>query len=139
MRAFLLLGALTFSFYAQATETVNFTYFGNEGRNRIYLSCYYVENAVDSILAELGATNVDTRCTGGIDYGFYTPVRVTTKFDLPVNANTVKIKSDFNSNCYFDVKFINNLVRNVEGLEKLSGSSHCFNSDSSYNFTLQLK
>lgn len=138
MKTLTLLVTLMAGAFAQATETVNFTYFGNEGRNRIHLSCHYAENAVDQILGQIGATDVDVRCTGGIDYGFYTPVSITAKFNLPTTA-TVKVESDFNTNCFFDTKFVDALVRSNDNITKVNGRSHCFDSDSRYNYTLEIK
>lgn len=138
MKFFVFLMLLSTSVFAQTPEKVDFTYFGNEGRNRIYLSCYYVESAVDDILNQIDAKNVDSYCSGGINNGFNTPVRVNAKFLLPSVPKTIVIKSDFNSNCYFETKFIENLVRSSSRIKKVSGSTHCFSSDSNYRITLEL-
>lgn len=138
MKALVLISAMIFSVYAQANESVNFTYFGNEGRNRIFLSCNYAESSVDQLLHEMGATDIDVRCTGGIDFGFYTPVRISAKFNLPAATELIEIRSDYRSNCYFDVSFINHLIKKNSKLEKVNGTSHCFSSDSRYSFKIQL-
>lgn len=139
MKAFILLGALLFNAQAHAADFINFTFFGNEGRNRIYLSCYYAENAVDQILNELGATDIDVRCSGGIDFGRAFPVTIQAKYTLPADARTVEINSDFNTNCYFDTRFIERLVSGNDRLEKVSGSRSCFRSDSRYGYKLEIK
>lgn len=137
MKKFMLLFTLLMAFNA-AAESFNYTFFGTQGHNRVYLSCYYVENAVDNFLTEIGATDITTSCTGGIDYGYYTPVRVHSSFTLPSESKTVKIKSDYNSNCFFDVEYIRFFVNKFDNIKKLNGSSFCSRSESPYRMTLQI-
>lgn len=125
--------------YAQSNEEVGFTYWGYEGRNRSFLSCHYVEGASESILRELDATDINVRCSGGIDFNTYSPVRTTAKFVLPSQEQTVTIKSDYNANCYFDTTFIKEIARESSRIEIVSGSTHCFRPDSRYNITLKIK
>ena len=138
MKLLMLLALVSTSVFAQTPEKVNFTYFGNEGRNRVYLSCYYAEAATENILDQLGAKNVDAYCSGGLNNGFNSPVRIRAQFLLPAIAKTIEIKSDYNSNCYFETKFIENLAKSSARIKKISGSTHCFSSDSRYKYTLQL-
>ena len=73
MKSLLLLMLTTTSVIAQTPENINFTFMGNEGRNRIYLSCYYAESATDSILEQIDAKNVNAYCSGGINNGYNSP------------------------------------------------------------------
>jgi len=141
MKSILLLLAVVFSanLYAQSSESLRMTYWGNEGRNRTFLSCYYVEGSVENILKQLDATDLNVRCSGGIQYNTYSPVSLSAKFVLPVQEQTIKIKSDFNSNCYFDTAFIKELINSSDRIEKVSGSTHCFRPDDRYNITLKIK
>lgn len=134
---FLLLA--TANVYAQTTEKVSMTYFGNEGRNRVYLSCDYVERAAEDILDQLGATDIDVTCTGGLDYGYYTPVSVRASYSLATDAAAATIKSDFNSNCYFDTKFIDTVIRSSDRLSKTRSSGYCFNSESRYQYSVEIQ
>lgn len=138
MKLTLLLMLISSSLFAQTPENLNFTYFGNEGRNRIYLSCYYAESATDNILDQIGAKNVDSYCSGGINNGFNTPVSIRAKYLLPALPTTIELKSDFNSNCYFETKLIENIVRSSSRIQKVSGSTHCFSSDSNYKIVLKI-
>jgi len=134
----LLLVVFSTNLFAQSDEKVRMTYWGNEGRNRVFLSCYYVEGAVENILKELDATDLNVRCTGGIQVNIYSPVNLNAKFVLPEQEQTIKFKSEMGSNCYFDTAFIKELVRSSDRIEKVSGSTHCFRSDSKYNITLKI-
>jgi hypothetical protein len=124
--------------FAQAAESLNFTYFGNEGRNRIYLSCDYAERATEDILVQMGAENIDVRCNGGLDFGYYTPVSINAKFDF-ATTGTVAIESDFNTNCYFDTALVNRMVRKFDNISKVSANSFCFSSDDNYSFELDVQ
>jgi hypothetical protein len=135
----LLLIVFSANVYAQSNEEVGFTYWGYEGRNRSFLSCHYVEGASESILRELDATDVNVRCSGGIEFNTYSPVRASAKFVLPVQEQIVKVKSDFGANCYFDTTFIEEIARASDRIEIVSGSTHCFRPDSRYNITLKIK
>ncbi len=135
----LLLVIFSANLFAHSNEVVKMTYFGNEGRNRIMLSCYYVEGSVENILRDLDAVDVDVRCSGGIQYNTYSPVRVSAKFDLSEVEQTIKIKSEMGSNCYFDTAFIKELINSSDRIEKVSGSTHCFRPNSNYSITLKIK
>lgn len=137
MKKLLVLFTLLMAFNA-AAESFSHTFFGAQGRNRIYLSCYYVERAVDTFLDEIGATDITTTCTGGIDYGYNMPVSVRSSFTLPTETKTVEIKSDFNSNCYFDTEYIRYFVQKFDNVKKLRGSTFCSRSESPYKITLQI-
>ena len=141
MKSILLLLAMVFSanLYAQASESLRLTYWGYEGRNRSFLSCHYVEGSVENILKELDATDVRVRCSGGIEYNTYSPVSLSVKFNLPEQEQTIRIKSDFSSHCYFDTTFLKELIRSTDRIKKISGSTHCFRPDSSYNIRLKIK
>jgi hypothetical protein len=140
MKLFALTLLMVLQFNASASESFNFTYFGNEGSNRVFLSCHYVERAAESIMKQLGAEDVRTDCRGGIDYGMYTPVSVNVNYVLPVAANAITIKSDFNTNCFFDTKFIDQLVRSSARLERGNRATrHCFSSDSNYSYDVVIK
>lgn len=138
MKLTLLLMLISSSLFAQTPENLNFTYFGNEGRNRIYLSCYYAESAVESVLEQMGAKNADVYCSGGINNGSNTPVSIRAKYLLPAIPSTIELESDYNSNCYFETKLIENIVRSSNRVKKRSGSTHCFRSNSNYKFTLKI-
>jgi len=138
MKCFTLLSLIFFSSIAFTSENLQFTYFGNEGRNRIYLSCYYAQNATIELLEKIEAQEIEVSCFGGLDFGFYTPVSIQAEYLLPEKSAMMTIESDFNSNCYFDTRLISELAIQSDKIEILKGRSHCFRSDSFYSFNLQI-
>lgn len=126
--------------FAQTTtqENLRFTYWGNEGRNRIFVSCWYAQNAVEDILDQIGAENVRTTCFGGIDQGPARPVSLNVSYDLPVQTSEVEIRSDWGANCFFDIRFIDELTRRSNRLNTLSGRSTCFRPDTRYHFRIEI-
>lgn len=65
------------------TTNFNISSRGDSGA-RIYYNCDSVENQVESMMIEFGATNVQVRCTGGLNRwgGFATEARVSLKMDV---------------------------------------------------------
>src|SRR5690606_31684455 len=58
-----------------AKEKVSINYSGFEGWGRTYYACDYVEYQAESFLKLFGATEIDVRCTGGIQpYGSAWPI-----------------------------------------------------------------
>ena len=65
------------------SKNFNISSFGDFG-SRIYYNCDSVENAVESMMTDFGATNVSVRCTGGLNRwgGFPTEARVSLSMDV---------------------------------------------------------
>ncbi len=136
----LLISLMFLSSFSAFSETFNFTYTGFEGRTRVFLSCSYAESSALSILETIGATDVTTRCSGGITpVGSAFPVNLTVEFTFPASGTTSEVKSrSFSSNCFFDTKFVTRFASEFKDrVLLLKSRSHCFNSDSSYLFEVQ--
>ena len=73
----------------RVTHEVNATigvWVGHSGK--IYYDCEEAETQIIDFLQQLGATNIDLRCTGGLDHnGFTTLARITGQFDSYVAAS----------------------------------------------------
>jgi hypothetical protein len=110
-------------------KSFTFFYSGFEGRNRVMLSCHYVEGRISEIMNDIKAESFDIDCRGGLDFNWYTPITVTVDFEEHISTNAgeiIDIKSGFNDNCYFDTRFMRRLIDehpNLEALRKREGCS----------------
>lgn len=142
MKKLTLLPILMFSVSAFAT-TVNFTYFGNEGGRQSYYACSYAEDQTASYLEELGATNIDVRCSGGITNFSVQPVSVRASFDLPVvtgsTVDVLEFEGDvWSPSCGLNVRIINELLPKFKNVEVVKKSDACAFASSNYYYKLKV-
>lgn len=135
--------ALSFSAVA-ADQKVSFSYSGIESWGRSYYSCDYAEAQAEKHLEVLGATNVDVRCTGGIEFGQMWPINLTATFDLPVLsgreiAEVVTIKGRRpNPACGLNTKMIKAFLPKFSNVTVVSKRDACFSPDSVYSYELSI-
>lgn len=133
------------SFAFSETSTVHFSYFGNDGRNQTYYACSYVEDEAYSHLETLGAMNIETRCSGGIQpWGVSMPISLTAKFTTPVvNGNgtsVVEIEGDtWNPNCDLNTRMINAFLKEFQNIKVLEKRDGCGFRSSNYYYKLEIK
>jgi hypothetical protein len=143
MKKTAILFSLLVSVSAFATN-ISFTYFGNEGGRQSYYACSYAEGQTESYLELLGATNIDVRCTGGINGGWSVqPVSIRASYDLPVvvgnSVEAVSIKGDsFNPACGLNVRIINELLKTFTNVEVVKKSDSCAFQSSNYFYKLNI-
>lgn len=133
------------------TQDVNATMGFNPGFNgKIYYECRSLERKATDLLEQIGATNVDLRCTGGFDPigGFTTYARLSGTFNSKVQVDGseevgrwVSVKLRDRSNCALVAELLKVVkdkfvLRNVKG--KGSHQSSACKSDDSYNVTLEV-
>lgn len=140
-----------FSLSAFATEyekkTFSHTDFGNDGFSRHYYACSFAEAALNDHLVKLGAINVRTRCSGGIEtWGMMTPVSLRATFEAPKagqdfsRTERVRIASTSrgNSSCFFHTKLLRKLLPVFANVTVSSQRSTCSNNESRWNYDLQV-
>ncbi|MDA8792068.1 hypothetical protein N9N67_02410 [Bacteriovoracaceae bacterium] len=121
----------------------SFYYTGFEGRNRVYLSCDFAQDQAEKLIEKMGAEIIDSRCRGGIQPGWVTPVMVDVEYEFNEDNKTgdiFKIRSGFNDNCYYDTRLMNEFVRkNKKTLKFVRRNAGCFSSQSSYSYKIKVK
>lgn len=144
MKKTALLSALLISTSAFAAN-INFTYFGNEGGRQSYYACDYVEDQTQSYLELLGATNIDVRCSGGIQPSGWSvqPVSIRASYDLPVvtgqSVETVEIQGDaFNPACGINVRIMKEALKTFSNVEVLKKQDSCAFASSNYYYKLNI-
>lgn len=139
MRVFILISMLLgFSFAAQAErQGVEFFFSSHYS----YYACSYAESQTESHLRSLKATQIRTRCSGGIQPGpdsFWMPINVYASY-LPAQVSepvTVTIRG--NESCDFNVRLIKTLVRRL-GYKTLQSRDSCWDSRGSYSFQIRVE
>jgi len=120
---------------ARATEVqkLNFGYYNRYA----YYSCDYARNRVQQHLAKLGATNIHTTCTGGIEpYRPWFPINLTATFEQKESVgNVVTLRG--NDSCDFNVRLIDAILKTVAH-KNVSKQSNCWDSRGSYTYQVQL-
>ena len=143
MKKFAFLSALFVSLSATAAS-ISFTHFGRSAGVESYYACSYVEDQTFHYLDLLGATNIDVRCSGGIQSGWYNqPVSIYATFDLPVvtrNAvETVEIKGDaFSPACGINVRIIQEILKTMSNIQVLKKDDACAFASSNYYYKLNV-
>lgn len=145
MKKLLVLVATLFSFSVFARESVSFTYFGNEGWGQSYYACDYVEARTEKVLEMFGATEIEVRCSGGIEFGrYWGPVNVRTSFELPVLTGTevaeeVTFKGDsWNPACGLNVTIVKKLLPKFSNVSVVKKSDSCAFSRSNYSYVFSI-
>lgn len=142
MKKFLFVLLISLNVFATTTEqNLNFYYSGFEGRNRVYLACDFAESSAIELLEQLGAYDIEVYCSGGIDFGRMFPISLRGNYvvDNSRSGETIEIKSNFNTNCYLNTRFLDNVLKTMDHIEVVKKRSYCFDSDSSYNYILKFK
>lgn len=135
---------LGMSAFASEQVTVHFNYFGNQGMNRSYYACSYVEDIAEAHLKTLGATYVDVRCSGGIQpWGSMQPIYLKAKFQKPtIIGNTtevVRIEGDtWRPNCDINARMIKAFLKEFDNIKVLKKSDSCAFHDSNFFFELEI-
>lgn len=143
MKKLALLSALLVSVSASAA-TISFTYFGREAGYESYYACSYVEDQAEQYLELLGATNIDARCSGGIQSGWYNqPVSLRATFDLPevtgAGVDSVEIKGDaFSPACGLNVRLIKEILKTMTNVQVVKKDDACAFASSNYYFKLNI-
>lgn len=146
MKQLMLIASLLFGASAFASEqvTVNFSYFGNQGMNRSFYACSYVEDMAESHLKAMGATYVDARCSGGIQpWGSMQPISLRVTFQKPVvvgnTTETVRIEGDtWNPACDLNARMIKEFLKKFDNIKVLKKSDSCAFHNSNYFFELEV-
>ena len=150
MRLFTMLMMIV-SLSAFATEyekkTFSHTDFGNDGFSRNYYSCSFAEAALNSHLVKLGAININTKCSGGIEpWGATLPVSLRATFEAPKagqdfsRTESVRIVSQTRSDsaCFFNTKVLNKLLPMFPNVVVNSQRARCSDNSSRWNYDLQV-
>jgi hypothetical protein len=144
MKKLIALIAMIFSLTAFAKETVSFTYFGNEGFNRSFYACSYVEGQANSYLELFGATNIEVYCSGGIQpWGSMQPVSLNASFDLPAvtgqHVDAVQVDGDSSSPaCGLNVRLIKELLKKFSNVAVVQKDDACAFAGSNYHYQLNI-
>jgi hypothetical protein len=139
MKLLLIALSLVSSFAFASEGSLNMHYSGFEGRNRVFLSCDYAEDQTRYVLEKLGATNIQTNCFGGIQYGNMSPISIRAKYTTNTSrVGEVVDLTDSNGNCFFETALVEEILRDFPYTEILRERGHCFRSNSSYQFQIKL-
>jgi hypothetical protein len=139
MKFFLIALSLASSFAFASEGSLSMHYSGFEGRNRVFLSCDYAENQTRYVLEKLGATNIQTNCFGGIQYGSMSPISIRAKYSTnDSRLGEVVNLTNSNGNCFFETALVEEILRDFPFTEILRERGHCFRNDSSYQFEIKL-
>lgn len=143
MKLITVLAALMISASSFAAN-FSFTYFGNEGGRQSFYACDYVQAQTEGYLELLGATNIDVRCSGGIQSTWSVqPVSIRAAYDLPeitgTGVETVEIKGDsFNPACGINVMIIKNILKTMTNVSVVKKSDSCAFVNTNYSYTLNV-
>ena len=140
-----------FSLSAFATEyekkTFSHTDFGNDGFSRNYYACSFAEAALNDHLVQLGAINVRTSCSGGIEpWGTVFPISLRANFEAPKagqdfsRTERVRLTSQSrgNSSCFFHTKLLRKLLPEFANVKVSSQRSTCSDNNSRWSYDLQV-
>lgn len=144
MKSMIVLASLLFTAGAFAAS-VNFTYFGNENGRESFYACDYAEGQTEMVLELLGATDIDVRCSGGIQSGGWSmqPVSVRAKYELPevtgTGVETVILKGDtWNPACGLNVRIIKEVLKTFTNVEVVKKSDSCAFATTNYYYKLNV-
>lgn len=151
MRSYVLMLALSLaSVSAFSAEYVakNFAYSdsGRDGSAQNYYSCDYAKEAMITHLEKLGAIDINVRCSGGIEFGRFLPVNLTSSFKVTkfTDPSTAKIEiatlrsRGSDSPCFFNTKLLNQLVKYFPNVYVDSKKASCFDNRTSWNYVLRI-
>lgn len=119
---------------AAEQKSISFGYTSNES----FYACSYAEGQASKFLTALGADNVETQCTGGIqpDHQLW-PVSLSATFmTSEKGVRTVTLRG--HEACDFNVKLIKTILAQVDH-EVVSAQSNCWGSEGRYSFVINLK
>lgn len=121
MRAFMVLGLLISSLNAFSAEE-KFVVSHILPGGYVYYDCDVVEDRTVDMLEALGATDINVRCTGGLDKWnpqFSTSARVKTSFEVPAEGELTTVELKGWQGCYLATTIFENVVENfaVENLD----------------------
>lgn len=136
MKSISLLFAAVFmsgSAFANLDTTFTFHY----SNHNAYYACSFAETAVVKTLSTLGAEDIDTRCSGGIDNGQLFPVSVKAAYtQVAKGERMVQFKG--NEACDFNVKLIKAALKNFDH-EVVSAKDSCWDASGRYDIQVLVK
>lgn len=149
---FVTLIALLISAQAFATEYVSRQFkFFFDGRNlgyTTYYTCDAARSALESHLKTLGAQDMHVRCNGGLEnWGStwqYTALSLNATFTAPQTmdasrTDTVRLRSRGNEGCDLNVGMLKKLIPMFPDVTVANSRTNCFNSNSPWSYTLNIK
>lgn len=117
--------------FANETKSINFSY----SNNYAYYSCSYAEYQAQKFLAQLGARNIHTKCSGGIDQEM-PYVYLTASFEQ-YSSEDVVVTLRGRESCDFNVKLIDAILTKFDHKEVKKGST-CWNAEGRYRYDITL-
>lgn len=143
--AFLLLSFSAFS-AEYVAKSFHYSDSGRDGMTQNYYACDYAADTLRGHLETLGAIDINVRCSGGIDYGRYMPVNLSSTFKVtafmdPSTAkmehSTIKSRGS-DAPCFFNTKLLKELVKYFPNVYVDSKKASCFDNRSSWNYVLRI-
>lgn len=110
------------------SRKLNFSPRTHTGGNQYYYNCDFVEDRTETLLEQLGASNVRSRCTGGLNSGMGMPAFARITFDAPVASEngvteTVVIKGW--ESCELNSEFLNKAIPLLPAVKLVSKRANC--------------
>lgn len=139
--------ALAFSVTAFAGEfeskRISFSPSTHTGGGTVsYYNCDSVEDMAESHLEDLGAMNVNVRCTGGISNGWNSPAHLSGTFDAPVVVASDKVEILVlrgNDSCSLNSEFLDMVLPMFSGVTIMSRRASCWGGRmDSWKYTLSV-
>ncbi|MES2769172.1 MAG: hypothetical protein V4596_08505 [Bdellovibrionota bacterium] len=133
--SFLFAMALVIANSANASEqkSVSFDY----NNTKAYYSCSYAEAQMAKVLTAIGATEVSTDCSGGIDNDQLWPVSVDANFSHDLQGGKAVVLKG-NESCDFNVKLIKAVLSTVDH-EVVKAQDNCWDADGSFKYEVYIK
>lgn len=109
--------------------------------HKVYYSCSSAEDQIEMQMERMGATNVDVRCTGGLDDfrpEFSTPAFISMTYDVlksnaagNIAADWKTVKANSYNNCFMMTQLFKQVAHTFE-MQNVKVSGHCMNPDSPF-------
>ncbi len=119
------------SAFASEAKSINFSY----SNFNAYYSCNFAQYQAQKFLTQLGARNIYTKCSGGIDQNMST-VYMTISFEQYASEGVV-VTLQGRESCDFNVKLIDTILTKFDHKEVKKGST-CWNAEGSYRYDITL-
>lgn len=154
IRSIVIFMLISLALNTQADEGIYAKYLNAEVKfNHIskdsYYSCSYAEAQAKKYLKMLGAVNIQTKCTGGIQpgapssswiflsleisYDALVAVKPSSKDAIAVEFETVRIRG--NEACDLKVGLIDTLVKNMD-VQVVKSSNSCYHANGRFNYEI---
>ena len=140
--------ASSFSVFSAEYISKSFQYSdsGRDGMTQNYYSCDSASDTLRDHLETLGAIDISVRCSGGIDYGRYMPVNLTSSFKVTAYTDPSTAKIDHvtiksrmgDAPCFFNTKLLKEVVKHFPNVYVDSKKASCFDNRTSWNYVLRI-